>query len=207
MGKELAIQSLYGALDSITLLLKPAYLLDDQTAILAWSILDALEKELIESRKKELRIRLFEIAEASGKTNSNDSYVYEGDDGVKVIKERRKGKVFIFIGKLWDKFRDTELANDLFKHTVDMNPEQYGWFKKLLTAESLEDYSAISENIRCLIGELSLVSESAFEMMVRKGKIGVQDLSEVTEVAEPTFALNVKKPSKIVDLLKVLKEK
>lgn len=135
--------------------------------VLAWQVLDLIEKNAIKGRKEQLRQALFDLADELGEENDHGSKKFEME-GATITKVRKNGKVT---------YRIEDLSKLLHVKGIDPN----------LVIDSIVSYE---------------VNERKLTQLIREKKITVEELMEVTTVAEDTFSLKVNKSEQVLNLLK-----
>lgn len=87
-------------IDAETLLRTPVEELTQDAQLIAWSVLDSIEKGLVKKRKEDLRKSLMKVAEL-GKEDEKGSFVYEvAGTGGSVKKQKSQKKDVFIVDKL-----------------------------------------------------------------------------------------------------------
>ena len=177
--------------------------LSDGDALLVWSLFDAMEKGVISKRKAVFREHLFKIAEQHGKMNAKGSSVYSppGSDG-KVTKQCRQGKPVVDRALAQELIEGKPHGDSLITGTFTATKEKFDVLRRLVEdcAEDTQDrlLSGLADALRSV--EFS-ISDVGLELAVTTGTITPKELQSVTSVTAPTYALLVKKPTAVQQLL------
>lgn len=176
MGNEvgLVIRESQAIISADTLLRMDPAKMDTDTAVTAWSVLDLFEKELLSSRKLQLREVLLERAKDSGDENKNGSRILKTSDGGKITRVRSSGKVTF----------DKEKLEALLKKKIEDGKLNKTAISKVLVKKTD-----------------TVVDEKALEGLIVAGVITQKDLKSVSDVADDTYSLRVTKPKKVLALL------
>ena len=206
-------------LDAHTLFNVPPEELTVDEGLMAWSVLDVFEKTLIGNRKKALREVLMGTAEQYGETNKNGSFIYKLKElGAKIEKRKRAGKVKILVDKVLEVFKNkAHVLSSVMQYTVTIGQAQmdafdviHSWLVK--ATSQFDSDKVVVGNIPPDVVDAMLVfftpwkcetsvSEDALEALVQVNQVTLEELAKVTEVGDPSWALFVKKPKIVTELL------
>jgi len=204
---DLILQSATGLLNSESLTTIDPKDLSDGDALFVWSLFDALDKELVSKRKKEFRIHLMELAKDHGEVNAKGSYEYlpPHSDG-KVTLQCRKGKASFDEEEAAKVLKAKGVYNSVAVGTLSGSREEFSMLKKLLLG--LGD--AVNPGLQSFLNRIQDVeyhiSDEKLEGAVMMGMVAPEDLRSASSVADPTYALVVKKPSQVVKMVKGAKK-
>lgn len=128
----------------------------DEENLSAWSVLDLIEKSVIDVRKKEFHKKLFSLAEEKGALTSKGHYEYQPpfSDGI-ITKQRKSGKVKIDTSLLLVKLA----ANGFDIERV---------LSKSVDENKIEALISLGEISPELIKECSSIGEPTYALIVKK---------------------------------------
>ena len=200
MSTEIILDSVANLFSSEELLSICPEDLSDCDALLVWSLFDALEKEVLSKRKSVFRDRLFAIAEKNGEKNAKGSHIYSpsGSDG-KITKQFRKGKPIVnwdAVQKLAD---ETDTGSSLREGVFRADEDTFAFIIAVLEEHDAGDL--LDRTLNLLHGVKYEFSEKRLERAVEVGLVSLDELQSVTTVSDPTYALVVKKPTVVKQLL------
>jgi hypothetical protein len=221
MGKQtdILLRESEAVLQSEVLLDVPVEQLTSAEAAIAWSFLDFVVKEVVDSRKKDLRQRLFGFVETSGKRTKSGSYVAEiSGIGAKVEKRKRSGKVSILLDKVKEIFSGrSDILGMVIWHQIKVSKDIFmalgailTWLRKEIDFSQRAQTISVPEFIRGDIARvfaawpfnsIEYVDTDGLEVLVKENRVSLEELKAVTHVGSPTWALYVKKPQCVVKLL------
>lgn len=151
---ELVLRDGQSIIDAETLLQTPLDQLDDETIMLGWSIIDAIEKSLFKDRKAGMRLALIDAAAEHG-TKGSKSTVYELGGGVVTVQHKR-GKVTYDLAKLRELCDEKDID---FKTLVEVHykPDAKAIERAVsdgvLKPEDLARFSAVGDQVDALVVE------------------------------------------------------
>lgn len=140
-------------LSSADLLVTPPDQLTDQEAVIAWSVLDHFEKEMLKKRRDALRDRLLDLAKAKGKLTGK-SYVYaqDGIDG-SVSCQMRSGVISYDIEGLraLENRIDTPLVTEVVTYKVNEELLTEALAQGRITMDDLKKFTSVGPETRALV--------------------------------------------------------
>lgn len=150
-SKALVLRESAAIVDAETLLQTPVAELDPETQLTAYSVLDLLQKKVIDARKDELKESLKEYAKASGEENANGSFKVAMADGGWAEARKSKGKLTVDEVRLAELLAEKGIPYDtVFKEvkTVKMDESAVEALVTLgkLTVEDLKAISTVGED-------------------------------------------------------------
>lgn len=192
---SLVLRETAAIVDAHTLLKLPVADMPVEDVTLAWSVLDIFEKELVGPRKEEFRQRMFALIEESGVCDnpekSPSKYIALKELGAKITKSHKAGKVVVNSDAAIQMLEGKPAASELIiRTTLSFTPSQF---------EALQKSNFDLDSV--LATKRVSVDTGALEAAVSANLLSLRDLKEVTSVGEPSYALLVKKPKVVQELL------
>lgn len=189
---------LFGANELITI--QPEAL-DPGDALLVWSLFDALEKELIKKRKDVFRDHLLALAKDKGEKNAKGSFIYNPprSDG-RITAQCRKGKASLVPDKTQELLLEKGLFTQLTTGTLKLPSEAFGRIREALAqyegSVEVEDLIEVIDEMSFSVDEKKLEGAFALDLLTP------EDLKSISCEGASTYALTVKKPSVITEMVK-----
>lgn len=200
MKKDTAIvlnnaEALFGSSELVSI--QPEQL-EDNDALFVWSLFDAMEKELVKKRKDVFRKHLLKLAEEKGIQNAKGSFEYAPpqSDG-KITKQARKGKASLDLAAAEKLLGQKDLFDQAAEVSVTLSLRD---FEEVL--EALRNHDEELQSIFMQGATPPKLNEAMIEAMVTMGSITMDELQSISLVGEPTYALKVKRPSVVEQMIK-----
>jgi hypothetical protein len=171
----------------------PPEQLNDEELITVWSMLDLVEKNLVDERKSELRDEMFKRAAKNGKKNEKGSFEWKLTDG-KITKQRtvKKGKAepALVQAKLGE---DAAIKKTLFTQLLLSCEEK----ESLIAILATSAHPSVSDLTEKLCSAPVVVNDKMFRALVDTGYIPKKDAASVMTEDKETWTLRVSKPSTV----------
>jgi hypothetical protein len=167
--------------------------LNDEELITVWSMLDLVDKSLVQDRKTELREEMFKRAKEKGEKNDKGSFLWKLKDG-KITRQRtvRKGVAEPALVKA--KFgNDDVVKRTLSTQLVLTNDEVMSLAAILATSDHPESEQFLDK----LNTSPVVVDNKMFAAIVESGYLTKKEAASVMTEDKETFTLRVSKPSTI----------
>ncbi len=171
-----------------------------EEALFVWSLFDVLEKELVSKRKVVFREHLLGLAMKNGEKNAKGSFVYNPphSDG-RVTAQRRKGKVSVDQGAAERLVESKQLGGTLKTASLTSSLDV---FSRITAILAVYEGSHETADILAALHALNFsVDEKKLEGAFTLGLITPDELKDISCEGDATFALTVKKPSSVTQLV------
>lgn len=195
---------------SEVLLRTPVKVLPPDVQCTVWSVLDVIDKKVIDARKKELREALLEYAEEHG-TVDKQSLKVKFPDGAVVARQRQAGRVEIDPDKVFKLSKKVPQLKNALVRVVEFSESQLSEMRQLIRA--LGTVPRIPKSIQDLVARMAgtldefnstklQVNPEVFEGLIAGQILDASQVKDVTEVKPDIIKLKVTKSKAVKELEK-----